>query len=595
MRLAGVQVTLIILYLGFTAASDGSVWSYECRQSKCVKTEITDNNLTNAVSLPVCRIFCGEDGGTLWPKPTGPMKLGQYMVHINSGNIEFKRQGKSLGDEWEKIEERFKGQLRAKVSGAQLKSGGKQLHIKFSLDETSLELNSDTDESYKILLSIGNGEVFADIKAKNFYGARHGLETLSQLIVFDDIRKEIQIVGEGEINDAPAYKHRGLLLDTSRNYFSIDSIKRTIDAMSMVKLNVFHWHMTDSHSFPLVLNSHPDLSKYGAYSPKQTYTPEEITDVVMYGISRGVRVLPEFDAPAHVGEGWQKKDMTACFNAQPWNAYCVEPPCGQLDPTVDKLYDVLEDIYREMYEYFKKPDMFHMGGDEVSVECWNTSARIRDWMVNKGWKLDEDGFMKLWGHFQKNALERLDKVTGKQLPVIMWTSHLTEVPYVSEYLDKNRYIIQVWTTGADEKVQVLLKLGYKMIISNYDALYLDCGFGGWVTDGNNWCSPYIGWQKVYMNNLLSIAGKYHSQILGSEAAIWSEQVDEHTIDSRFWPRASALAERLWSNPDGSWRDAESRMLIHRERLVENGIAAESLQPQWCLQNEGDCPYGNKGA
>lgn len=162
-----------------------------------------------------------------------------------------------------------------------------------------------------------------------------------------------------------------------------------------------------------------------------------------YAFARGILLLPEFDAPAHVGEGWQFKNVTACFNAQPWAKYCVEPPCGQLDPTKDKLYDILEDIYTEMYAAFGQPDIFHMGGDEVSQSCWNSSAEIQGWMQQKGWDLKDADFMKLWGHFQDNALERLDKVIGRKVPIIMWTSHLTDVPYVEQYLDKERYIIQV--------------------------------------------------------------------------------------------------------------------------------------------------------
>lgn len=107
------------------------------------------------------------------------------------------------------------------------------------------------------------------------------------------------------------------------------------------------------------------------------------------------------------------------------------------------MYDILEDIYREMYDAFRKPDIFHMGGDEVSHACWNSSEEIQEWMLKQGWQLKEEDFMKLWGHFQDNALERLDKVIGKKVPIIMWTSHLTDVPYVEKYLDKERYIIQV--------------------------------------------------------------------------------------------------------------------------------------------------------
>lgn len=362
--------------------------------------------------------------------------------------------------------------------------------------------------------------------------------------------------------------------------------------MSLSKLNVFHWHVTDSHSFPLEVASQPQLSRYGAYSPEKVYSEQDVKDIVEYGKVRGVAVIPEFDAPAHVGEGWQKTDLTACFNAQPWKNFCVEPPCGQLDPTQGHLYDVLEDIYRSMWNNFGEPHLFHMGGDEVSVSCWNSSARIQNWMKEQGWQLEEKDFMRLWGHFQDNAMKRLDRVMGeKKRDIILWTSRLTDVPYVTEYIDKARTIIQIWTTGQDKKVTDLLDRGFRVIVSNYDALYLDCGFAGWVTDGNNWCSPYIGWQKVYNNRMEEVAGKpeYVKLIMGAEAALWSEQADEHTLDSRLWPRASALAERLWTNPVNGWRAAETRMLHHREDLVANGIGAELLEPEWCLRNEGNCP------
>lgn len=135
----------------------------------------------------------------------------------------------------------------------------------------------------------------------------------------------------------------------------------------------------------------------------------------------------------------------------------------------------------------------------------------------------------------------------------------------------------------------LLERGYELIMSNHDALYLDCGFGLWVADGNNWCSPYKPWHAVYNNNLRNLAGEYQSQILGGEVCLWSSINDEQTLDSRVWPRASALAERLWAEPEETYRWAETRILYHRENLVENGIGAESIQPMWCLQNEGQCP------
>lgn len=385
------------------------------------------------------------------------------------------------------------------------------------------------------------------ITAINFYGARHGLETLSQLIVYDDIKNEVLIVGSAIIEDEPKFKHRGISLDTSRNFIPVEALKRTINGMAMVKLNVFHWHLTDSQSFPLLLKSHPDLAEWGSYSLDRVYEPSDILDIVKYAKARGVQVLPEIDIPGHVGEAWFMKNLTSCYSSLPEQTCKGAHPCGQLDPSNLEVYNVLEDIYRELAEYIPNPQLYHMGGDEVFMECWNSSKSLQDWMINRGWGLTTDDFMKLWGYFQENVVKRLDKVYDREIPVILWTSTLTVEPYLSRYLDKDRYFIQVWTLGNSPEIKSLLEAGYRLIMTNYDALYLDCGFGSWVRDGNNWCSPYIGWQKVYDNRMETIAGEFINQIHGAEAALWVEQVDQYSLDARIWPRLSALAERLWSS------------------------------------------------
>lgn len=356
-----------------------------------------------------------------------------------------------------------------------------------------------------------------------------------------------------EITDEPKFKHRGISLDTSRNFYSVDVLKRTINGLAMVKLNTFHWHISDSQSFPLLLKSHPELATHSAYSLDKVYSTEDVIDIVKYAKARGVRVIPEIDIPGHVGEGWFNANLTSCYSSKPAEPCKGAHPCGQLDPSKDEVYQVLEDVYREIVDYFNFPEIIHMGNDEVFVECWNASASLQSWMINKGWGLTSDDFMKLWGHFLENAVKSLDKVHNKKVPIVLWTSTLTQEPFLSSYLDKDRYIVQIWTKGDDAEVKTLLEKGFKLIISNYDALYLDCGFGSWVRDGNNWCSPYIGWQKVYDNRMENIGGEFVDQIHGAEAALWSEQVDEFSIDARLWPRTSALAERLWSSKNNNFK------------------------------------------
>ena len=155
-------------------------------------------------------------------------------------------------------------------------------------------------------------------------------------------------------------------------------------------------------------------------------------------------MIPELDAPAHVGEGFQKTNLTICFNQQPASTYCFEPPCGQFDVTKDGVYDILEDIYRDMLEMFGNPKWFHMGGDEVKFKCWEMDPSMALWMKDRNYEQNDAGFIKLWNYFQENALKRLDKVSSEKVnKIILWTSDLTKEPYVDMYLNPERYVIQV--------------------------------------------------------------------------------------------------------------------------------------------------------
>ncbi|PSN43909.1 Chitooligosaccharidolytic beta-N-acetylglucosaminidase [Blattella germanica] len=568
-------------------SKESPVWTWKCNESGRCQKYLREND-EEALGLETCKLTC-DKYSILWPRPTGKVELSD---------------GRALSDEVNNLIHEAGEIFRNHVAAAAKKReeghyGGKTLEVKIEIQDTiarSLILKSD--EKYELYIYEGDyGQVVAKLVSPSFFGSRHGLETLGQLIAYDDVFEDLVIVSNANITDAPVYPYRSLVLDTARNYFSVASIKRTIEGMAASKLNNFHWHITDSHSFPFQSQTFPKLTQYGAYKPQQIYTPEDIQSVVEFARVRGVRVVPEFDAPAHVGEGWQwaGPNVTVCVNAQPWTKYCVEPPCGQLNPTNDTVYEILAGIYKDMFALFDS-DIFHMGGDEVNFGCWRSVPEIVNWMTSQGLGQTDADYLKLWDIFQKKAHAKLVEANGgKELPIVLWTSHLTEEGHADQYLDNKTYIIQIWTTGYDKVIGELVKKGFRVIFSNYDALYFDCGFGAWIGEGNNWCSPYIGWQKVYKNDPYAILTKQgvdvspgspaRELVLGAEAALWTEQVDESSLDGRFWPRAAAMAERLWSNPEEGWQEAEYRMLAHRERLVQRGIQPEALEPQWCYQNE----------
>jgi len=298
-----------------------------------------------------------------------------------------------------------------------------------------------------------------------------------------------------------------------------------------------------------------------------------------------------------------KGDLAVCIDAEPWEDYCLEPPCGQLNPTNPILYDILGELYAEMLDVFGNPDIFHMGGDEVSIVCWNKTQQIVNWMHQHNRGTSKRDYEMLWGEFQQSAYIKLTQSLSKtdNITAILSISDLVlNSEFGKQYVPPENYIIEVWDSSVEMTVPNLLDLGYRLIISNSDAWYLDCGFGGWVSGGNNWCSPYKGWQIMYDNSLYkSLNGnwtindpKKRKLIYGGEVKLWSEEIDMACVESRMWPRASAVAERLWTNPDQSWIAADDRMQWHRARLVARGINAEALQPLWCLQNQGKCTQKN---
>lgn len=428
----------------------------------------------------MCQLTCGLHWGNIWPLPhnfTTPQRshtsFNPNFIELNTLGFSTEQSQNYFNMAWE----RFKEMQAQKIpKGVQSQTFDEHLRVFVTIDNPNMRHGLNTDESYELSISIlpeviGNG-IGASIMAPNFYGARHGLETLSQLITYDIMTNTLRMLDNITINDWPVYPHRGISMDTSRNFYSVDDIKRTLDGLAMVKMNTFHWHITDSQSFPMTIERHPFLTEVGSYSPKEVYTREDMKEITRYARSRGIRIVPEFDQPAHVGEGWNFQDVLTCFGAMPWNNFCYQAPCGQFDPSVERVYDFLQDIFLEMVENFE-PTLFHLGADEVRYECWNTSQRLQEYMLNNGWDPNTPrGFMTLWGNFQKRIEERLDRVAWEEMPIILWSSTLTEEPYLTTYLNKSRHIIQYWESSDNPVITNLTNNDFRIIFSNFDRLYL---------------------------------------------------------------------------------------------------------------------------
>jgi hexosaminidase len=292
-------------------------------------------------------------------------------------------------------------------------------------------------------------------------------------------------------------------------------IRRNLDGMEAVKMNVFHWHLSENQGFRIESKRLPKLHELG--SDGLFYSQEEIRDVIAYARDRGIRVVPEFDVPGH---------STAWFVAHPELAsgpgpYQIERRWGVFDPAFDptneRTYRFLDQFIGEMAKLF--PDhFFHVGGDEVNGKQWDANKQIQEFMRAHS----INGNQALQAYFNKR-LQPIVERHGKSM--IGWDEIL------DPSLPKD-ITIQSWRGQAS--LAAAAKQGYRGILSN--GYYLDLG---WPAARHYAVDPMSG-------DAANLSPEEKQRILGGESCMWSEYVDAENVDSRIWPRNAAIAERLWS-------------------------------------------------
>ncbi|KEY78325.1 beta N acetylhexosaminidase NagA [Aspergillus fumigatus] len=482
--------------------------------------------------------------------------------------------------------------------------------VNVKVEDPKADLQHGVDESYN--LDVKEGSDTIQITAKTVWGALHAFTTLQQIIISDG-KGGLIIEQPVSIQDAPLYPYRGIMIDTGRNFISVKKILEQLDAMSLSKLNVLHWHLDDTQSWPVQINAHPEMVK-DAYSVRETYSHADIRQIIAYARARGIRVIPEVDMPSHSSSGWKQADpkMVTCADSwwsnDVWQYHtAVQPNPGQLDIIYDKTYDIVRDVYNELSGVFTD-NWFHVGADEIQPNCFNFSTYVQSWFAEDPSRTYND----LSQYWVDHAVPIFRNVSEKRR-LIMWEDivlspeHAHDVP--------KDIVIQTWNNGV-EYIQNLTARGYDVIVSSADFFYLDCGSGGYVTNdprynvlsnpdpstpnfnyggnGGSWCAPYKTWQRIYdydfTTNLTDAQAKH---IIGATAPLWSEQVDDVTVSSKFWPRAAALAELVWSgNRDANGKKRTTlmtqRILNFREYLLANGIQAGNLVPKYCLQHPHAC-------
>ncbi|THH02698.1 hypothetical protein EW026_g230 [Hermanssonia centrifuga] len=433
----------------------------------------------------------------------------------------------------------------------------------------------DRDEAYTLTVpSDGSG---ATLTASSTLGLYRGLTTFSQLVYYNDGTTYI-LNAPIHIQDSPAYPYRGFMLDTSRNFFPVSDIKRTLDAMSWVKINQFHWHVVDSQSFPLQVPGFTDLASKAAYDSSSVYSPSDVADIVSYAGARGIDVMVEIDTPGHTSAiSKAHPEHIACAEATPWATFANEPPAGQLRLASSETTKYTAGLLAAVAKMFPST-LFSTGGDELNTNCYAADANTQEDLVSTGQTLEQ-------------ALNVFTQTTHKAIiaegktPVV-WE----EMVLVHNVTLESDTLVLVWISSDD--VKAVAEKGFKLIHAASDYFYLDCGGGGWVganPDGNSWCDPFKTWQKSYsFDPTANLTAAEAKLVMGGQHLLWTEQSGPQNLDPIVWPRAASSAELFWSGPGGNVSEALPRLHDVAYRMRQRGVQAISLQPEWCALRPGVC-------
>ncbi|XP_074152330.1 beta-hexosaminidase subunit alpha isoform X2 [Sminthopsis crassicaudata] len=329
--------------------------------------------------------------------------------------------------------------------------------------------------------------------------------------------------------------------------------------MAYNKLNVFHWHIVDDPSFPYESMTFPELSRKGSYnSATHIYTIGDVKRVIEYARMRGIRVIAEFDTPGHT-LSWGKGVpglLTPCYSGStPSGTF------GPVNPILNSTYEFMASFFQEISSVF--PDFYlHLGGDEVDFTCWQSNPDIKAFMKERGF----DCFEELESFYIQKLL---NIVSSYRKGYIVW----------QEVFDNNvklkpDTVVHVWKETKPLpytlEMENVTKAGFRALLS-----------APWYL---NRISYGQDWQEIYMVEPLDFKGspEQKSLVIGGEACMWGEYVDETNLTPRLWPRGGAVAERLWSSQSVRNLDlAYDRLAYFRCELLRRGIQAQPLYVGYC--------------
>jgi len=428
-------------------------------------------------------------------------------------------------------------------------------------------------------LNIGKRGVF--IKAGSENGIFYGIQSLKQMLSPQAAVKAPRL-NFVNINDAPEFNWRGMMLDVSRHFVPTDSVKKVIDILAMHKMNKFHWHLVDGIGWRIQIDAYPELTKKGAWRKVKAnkkpwenfeatykgsngevyggyYTKEDIREIVAYAKERYIDVIPEIEMPGHSEAVLQCYPQYSCDGTGKSGVYCA----GN-----DGTFTFLQNVLDEVVDLFPN-EYLHIGGDEVGKDSWLKCDKCNKRMQEENL---EDG-----EELQSYFVKRMEKyIHSKNKKLIGWDE-------IMEGGLPERATVMSWrgVTGGIEAANA----GHDVVMSPGDPLYFDHSQGKSEYEPPSW-GGYNNVLKVYDFDPVpkDIAEEKRHHILGGQANLWTEQIKSLShIQYMMLPRISALSEALWTKADKKNKDLFINKLdFHFDRLEELGYnyAGSSLSPEY---------------
>lgn len=410
----------------------------------------------------------------------------------------------------------------------------KALPIRFSLDSAV----PGGAEAYR--LRIDSQGIVATAVSES--GLIWSIQTLKQLIRGNSAPKI-------DIQDAPKVSWRGVLLDEGRHFMGEATVKQFLDVMSLYKLNVLHWHLTEDQGWRIEIKKYPGLTGTGAWRVEADgrryggfYTQPEIRRIVKYARDRGITVVPEIELPGHCTSALGAYPQLGCRKAQipvpaAWGVF-TDVYCAGRETT----FQFLEDVLSEVIPLFESP-YFHIGGDEVPKTQWKACADCQARIKSEGLKDEHE--LQSWFVLQ---VQRFLARNGKTL--IGW----------DEIIDGGLApgaVVQVWQDIG--RAHLAAKTKNPVVLSPSSHTYL------------NRPAEDLKMRTVYEQELVP-EGLDPKLVLGHEVTLWSENITPNNLFERFLPRGIAAAEIFWSDPKRNWGAFEGRVKAHLPWLDSQGIA-----------------------